>query len=446
MMMRGRSWAWSWAMALLLPGMLGLAACAGDDKDAPLPGERISILELQRNLEPDSEALDAQGFIAPEAWENEFWPQAGGYPSHSMQHLALGAGELKREWSVSVGKGATRFIPLTAQPIVVDGRVFTVDSEGRLSAFAIADGKRLWDVSLRRKGEGDAAIGGGVSYSRGQLYATTGYSELVALSPADGGVIWRRDIPAPSRAAPTILDDRVFVTTLDNRILALGAAAGEMLWEYAGIGENTTLLGSAAPAAERDIVVPAFSSGELYALHVGNGAVAWSESLTSLRSLGGLGSLSDIRGLPVIDKGLVIAVSFGGRLIAIDARTGNRAWQRDIGSAVTPWIAGNHLFVVSTQNELVALGRDTGAIRWVRQLPRFKDGKDRSGAIFWTAPVLAGGRLIVAGTDGGVWEVAPEDGSVVRTWSTGRSVTIPPLVAGGRLYLLADDGTLTAYR
>ena len=66
-----------------------LTACSSDDKDAPLPGERLSILELQRHLEPDDAALSAQGYVAPTAWKNEFWPQACGYPNHAMQHLSL---------------------------------------------------------------------------------------------------------------------------------------------------------------------------------------------------------------------------------------------------------------------------------------------------------------------------------------------------------------------
>ena len=52
---------------------LSMSACSGDnDDDAPLPGERISILELQRRLEPDDAALEAQGFVSPNAWKNEF--------------------------------------------------------------------------------------------------------------------------------------------------------------------------------------------------------------------------------------------------------------------------------------------------------------------------------------------------------------------------------------
>ncbi len=429
---------------ILVP--FALTACSGDDDKAPLPGERISILELQRRLEPDDAALSAQGFVTPNAWKNEFWPQAGGYPNHTMQHLSLNEGPLTKVWSASIGKGTQKNLPLITQPIVVDGRVFTLDTENELAAFDVKTGNRVWTRYVGSEREEDEVITGGVAYSRGQLYVTNGYNEILLLNPQDGKIVWRRKLPSASRAAPTISDDRVFVTTLDNKILALNAADGSLLWDYAGISGGAGLVGSASPAASRDIVLPVFSSGEIFALRVENGSAAWGDNLAGIRAASGLSGISDIRALPVIDKGVVVAVSFGNRMVALDERTGNRIWQRDIGGAEMPWIAGNYIFVVTNDSELVGMGRDNGLIRWVRPLPKFRNPEKRTGPIYWSGPVLAGNRLIVAGSDGGVLEVNPETGDVIRSWGSGLSVSISPVVAGDMLYLLGDNGTLVAYK
>jgi len=431
---------------ILLTGCSSISGIFSEKEKEKLPGERVSILELQRDLEPDSDALNAQGFVAPAPWRNEFWPQAGGYPNHAMANIDLNTGPLKKIWDTKIGEGASDDVPLIAQPVLVDGKIYALDTDSKLSSFAAKDGKKLWTTKVGDPKEKDSAIGGGVSYSRGQLYVTNGYNEILAVAPDTGKILWRARIPTPSRAAPTIVEDRVFVVTMDNRLLALSARDGSSLWQYTGITESTGLVGAASPAASRDIVVPAFSSGEVAALRIENGTVAWTENLAAINALGGLTGLSDIRGLPVIDKDLVIAISFGGRLVAIDSRTGTRVWQREIGSAQTPWVVGNHIFVTSTEGELVALGRDDGAIRWVYKLPRFT-GKNNSGdAIEWTGPILAGGRLIVASTNGDVAEVTPEDGKLVRSWSVKNSVSITPFAAGGTLYILRDDGVLSAYQ
>ena len=427
--------------ALSLPAC-GVGNLFDDDEAPPLEGERISVLELQQSLEPDDPVLEAQGLIAPDEWMNEFWPQAGGYPNHSMQNLALSPGELKEIWNADIGDGETDELPLITQPIIVDGRIFTLDTESHLSAFNVENGKQLWRVEINPEDEDDPVIAGGIASSGGYLFVTNGFNEVLAVNPADGGIIWRQNIPAASRAAPTVIDDRVFVVTLDSRLLALNAADGRVLWEYTGISDDASLVGAASPAANNDIVVPVFSSGEITALRVENGSVAWSDNLSNVRSFGGLSTITDIRALPVIDKGIVFAVSFSGRLVAIDERTGTRIWQREISSSQTPWMAGNHIFVLSSENQLIALGRDNGSIRWVTKLPRFDDDEP----VVLTGPVLAGGRLIVAGTDGRIYEIAPENGEIRREWDAGATITIPPIVAGGKLYLLSRDASLTAYR
>lgn len=420
-------------------------ACSEKDK-APLEGERLSVLELQKTLEPDQSGEGA-ALIAPAVWRNEYWPQNGGYPNHAMQNLDWNGANFKPIWSVSIGAGGSDSLPLTAQPVVVEGRVYTMDADMNVRAFATQNGKKIWQTNVMAKGEDDPVIGGGLAMGSGVLYVTSGYNEVLALSAGDGKILWRHKIPVPSRAAPTVSDERLFITTMDNRVLALSAQSGQDLWEYAGISATEGLVGAASPAANKDIVVPVFSSGEISALRVENGAVAWSDNLSGIRRVGGLSGMSHIRALPVIDQNLVFAISFAGKLVAIDTVTGTRVWQKEIGGTQTPWVAGNHVFVVTSQDELVALGRDQGTISWVTQLQRYEDPDDNtSRPIIWSGPVFAGGRLVVASDNGFVLEIEPQSGKILRRHDTGKDVRIAPLVAGGTLYLLAEDGTLSAYQ
>jgi outer membrane protein assembly factor BamB len=435
----------SYLMPMLVLSLTACSSWLGDKPKDPLPGERLSVMQLQKTLEPENTALKGEGFVAPAPWTNEFWPQVGGYSNHAMQHLEL-APEPRKIWSIDIGSGSTKTNPLTAQPIIVDNRVYALDTDGQLSAFDAETGKRLWKIFVGATDEDDTVIGGGLAFSNGTLYVTNGYDELLALKPDDGTQFWRVKLPAPARAAPTILDQRVFVVTLDNRLIALDAQDGKALWTYRGVNENAGLLGAASPAVNRDIVIAPFSSGEIFAIRIENGSVAWSDNLAPPLRLGGVGGLADIRALPVMDRGLVIAMSYAGRLVAIDERSGARVWQRDIGGEETPWVAGNTLFVLTKDAQLVALGRDNGAIRWVTQLDRFEDATMREGTIVWTGPVLAGGRLIVAGSKGRMLDIAPDTGKINRSWSVKDTPAVPLSIANKTLYVLTRDGTLSAWR
>ena len=80
------------------------------------------------------------------------------------------------------------------------------------------------------------------------------------------------------------------------------------------------------------------------------------------------------------------------------------------------------------------------------QLARYKDKEKREGTIIWTGPLMAGNRLLAFGSQGRVAEIDPSKGTLIREWDGGDSITIPPIISAGTLYILDDDGTLTAYK
>ena len=291
-----------------------------------------------------------------------------------------------------------------------------------------------------------AAWAAGVAFAAGTLYAATAFGEIAALAAEDGAILWRRSLGGVFRAAPAVADGRVFAIDAANRLFALDAETGETLWTHEGIAEPAGLLGAAVPAISGDLVLAAYSSGELFALRVENGRVAWSDTLILQGRLGPRASLSDIDASPVIDNDLVFAVGHGGSLAAVDLRSGVRVWDREIGGGETPWIAGDHLYLVTADAEVVCLRRDDGRIRWVVPLPRFEDPEDREEPILWSGPVLAGGVLVVASSDGEVRRLSPDDGSSAGAAAVAGGARVAPVVADGTIYLLTRDAGLVAFR
>src|SRR5579885_2617305 len=269
--------------AALLLASLAPAACdwfAGDKK-AVLPGERISVLGLDRSLQPDPD-IAKQPVALPRPVVNPDWPQAGGYPNHAMYHLALPSG-LKRVWTADVGDGSSRYRRVMSQPVVDGGVVYAMDGGVQVSAFDARDGRRKWRVALKPEDERGNAFGGGPAFWNNRLFVATGYAQVVALDPGSGKVIWRRGVGAPVHAPPTVSDGRVFAVTVENELITLAAEDGRQLWTHNGIPETAGLLGGTSPAVEGEIVVAAYNSGELFALRVENGRVLWSDSLAATR-------------------------------------------------------------------------------------------------------------------------------------------------------------------
>ena len=431
---------------------LSLGACempSLDDLFGPprgeiLPGKRIAILDLNRGLEADPTLAD-QPVRLSAPYVNRRWTQYGGNPSHAMYHLSL-AENPRWTWSREVGAGSRSDRRLLSQPIVVDDVLYSMDALSTVTAFDAKDGKVLWRTNVESENEEDGYFGGGLAFDGGRIYVATGFAEVLALDAADGTIVWRVPVDAPMHAAPTVAGGRVFVITLENKTIALDAEDGRRLWDHTGIQETTALLGAASPAVSGSVVVAPYSSGEVVGLLAENGRVLWSDSLTSMRRIDPLADIAHIRAAPVIDRGLVFAISHSGRMVAIDARRGLRAWERDIGGVEMPWVGGDYVYVVTNDAQLVCLTRREGRIRWVTALPRYESPKNQEDPIQWAGPILASDRLIVAGSNAEALSISPYTGEILGKIDLAGPVSVAPVVAGDSLYIITYAGRLIAMR
>ena len=437
--------------ALPVLGLAGLVLLSGcgtflgkSETDRPLPGKRVSILAVDRGLSPDR-AIAELDVSLPPPYVNDAWPQAGGSAAHAMYHLQLGDTP-KRKWKSDVGEGSGDDRHILAQPLVVGGTVYTMDARSLVTAFDSESGRRLWRTDVELEEEDGGYFGGGLAYEDGRLFVTTGFAIIFALDAQSGEIIWQQRVTGPMRAAPTVSGGRVFATTLDNRTFALAADNGRRLWEHTGVQEIASLLGGASPAVAGSVVVVPYSSGELHALLVENGRELWSDVLTPVNRFDPVSNLAQIKGLPVIDRGLVLAISHAGRMVAIDLRRGIRAWELEAGGVQMPWTAGDFIFLLTTESELICVVRQSGRVRWVRALPRFEDPEDLEGPIGWFGPVLAGDRLIVTSSTGDAISISPYTGELLGRLRLPGTPTVAPVVANNTLYILTEDADLVAIR
>lgn len=431
---------------LLAAALAGCGVFKPAKKRTPVLGERIPVLAYETQTQAEAELADL-AVVLPGPEVNADWAQPGGSAAKVGGHLALPDTTLRPAWRAGIGKGSDNQRRLNAAPVVMGGHVFTIDGRAEVRAFDSANGRLVWQARLAKpKDDNHAAFGGGVAGDNGRLFATTGQGLVVAFDAASGKELWRRQLPTPQRGAPTIAAGRVYVLSQDNQLNALSAESGEPLWSVTATVEPAGLLGIGAPAVALDTVVAGFSSGELFALRAENGRTVWQDQLARTGRATAISALSDVDASPVIDRGRVIAVGHGGRTVAIDLATGSRVWERNFAGTSTPWVAGEFIYMVTVEGEVVCLTRTDGKVRWVTKLPRWKRPKKKDGPISWQGPVLAAEKLIVTGSNGQMTALNPYSGKELPRIKIGGNAYLPPVVAGNTLYTLTEDGTLTAWR
>jgi outer membrane protein assembly factor BamB len=433
--------------ALVVALTAGLAGCSdslpslpklGDlnpfaEKQQPLPGKRIPVMTEQTGIGADMSSSERPLTLSPPI-ANDSWSQPGGTANNSPGHLALG-GSLKQAWSTDAGTGSTGYGKLTASPIVAGGKIFVLDTTGKVTAISASGGGIAWRATTTPDGEKDReGYGGGLAADNGRVYAATGFGVVVALDAGSGKKLWERVIGVPMRASPTAAGDRVYVTTIEGTALALNGADGKDVWQVRGVAERASLVGNASPAVDQDAVVFPFSSGDILAIKVSNGMSMWSESLARTRSASSLAALSDAA-RPVVDGGTVFAVGHAGRMVATSLKTGERLWSVSVPGTQAPAVAGDGVFVVDTTGVLYGFTRREGKVAWQAKLP---------GNGTWAGPVAAGGKLWLGSSSGQIVSVDPATGKPASTIDLGQPVYIAPIVAGGRMYVLTDKARLVA--
>ncbi len=431
------------AMALL--SGCGIFKGGGPSK-TPVVGQRVSILASEDLAIADPTLAEVQ-VVLPIATTNGDWNQPGGNASKSMGHLAIGD-TLTQAWSARIAGGNTR-TRLAAAPVVAGGRLYVIDVDGVVTAMAADTGATVWTApTVKGKENQPARFGGGVSVDGARAFATNGLGDVVAFNIADGTEIWRVKPGGPLRGAPTVEDGQLYVVSQDNQMFALSQADGRVVWTQSGSLESQGVFGVAAPALAQGTVVAGFSSGELNAYRYENGRSVWADSLSRTSASTSVSALADIDAEPVIDNGRVYAVGQGGRMVALELTSGQRLWEQNLAGITTPWVAGEWIFVVTDDARLLCISRGSGKLRWVQQLPGFRNMKKKRNPIGWVGPVLAGNRLLLANSLGELVSASTTDGSITSTVDTRSKggYTLSPVVANGMLYLLDDAGTLTAWK
>lgn len=427
-----------------------------DKPKPPIPGHRVDVLSSGAGLVVDK--MDHTPITLPPAENVTAWTQAYRSPSHEAAHAQWTKARLA--WSHSIGAGISEpsilhFAALgpngrgaiQSPPVIGQGVIFTQDAIGIVRAWTWPDMVQRWRFVSKGRKSRSTNIGGGLGLDGGMLYIIDGVGQAIALDAASGAEKWRSHFGVPGRSSPTIVDGRVFFGSIDERLFALDAETGRQLWSYQATPAETIMFGQPAPAVVNGIVVAGFGSGDLVALRAESGELVWSDSLGGSNGQGAILDLACVRGAPVISHQTAYAVSLSKVLVAIDMRSGRRLWEREVSGQNTPLIVDDWLFILSSDQQLACIDRQSGHVRWSQNLRRFQNEVKDKDAITWFGPILADGKLVCVSSfkDAGMTVLDAKTGEILSIVKTASPTLVEPIICDGKLLVLSVDGTLNAY-
>ena len=213
--------------------------------------------------------------------------------------------QVQEQWIVQTGAG------IYCSPAVEKDKVFVGDDLGRLTAYALKNGKKLWSFQSGKR-IGTPAV------SEGIVVFGSADCKIYGLDAQNGNLLWTVEAAEPVLGAVTIENGIAYIGASDHTFRAVNICTGEVKWAFAGVrGYIET-----KPLVTDNKVIFGAWDNTLYALNKADGKELW-------KWTGGLTRMhfSPAAVWPVAADGKVFITDPQRAMTAIDIETGNTVWR-----------------------------------------------------------------------------------------------------------------------
>ncbi|MDN5865135.1 MAG: outer membrane protein assembly factor BamB, partial [Gammaproteobacteria bacterium] len=338
--------------------------------------------------------------------------------------------DIVEAWSHDVGWGGGELLlGLAAEGR--QGKVYAASADGNVAAFDAASGAKAWSRDLEK------SLSGGPAAGNGLVVVGTRDGDAIALDAESGKTLWSTYVGAPPLANPAVGPDIVAVKTIAGALIGLSPKTGRILWQISQRPPSLTLRFGIQPLIVNGVVYAGFADGSVIAADAATGEEQWRATVARPSGNNPVANLINVGGVMAWAAGDLYASTYQGRVAALSSFSGNVIWSHELSSYTGVRLDGSYVYVSGSDGRIHAFDLVTGVPKWVNDVLGYR----RLSASVPFGPVVAVGDRF-----GWLHFFSREDGRYLDRVETGRGpVRMPPVVAGGHLIVLNDDGSLVAY-
>jgi outer membrane protein assembly factor BamB len=416
--------------------MVLVGAC---DKKVPLPGKREPIIGVTIGrglLQADNNAASAGVVVSPAVTNEEHVDDCGSKQHVSVNHKM--PRKLRVLWGVPVGSG-----PINSGIIAFGGKVYSIDSSGMLICADQKTGSIIWRKKVAAQPD-DGIFSGGMTANNGILYIGTNIGTVVAVDSKTRKELWSQNVQCPTKGAPLFVYGKIVVNTADSQTYALDSTNGKVLWVKAMNKEQTQMAGAGSPSVFENCVICGYSSGDVAALGIADGFDKWIDVLFPGNISDSGSAMQHIGGSPVVDRGQALVVTAEDKMVLFDAASGARLWEKDIGTAVTPVVHNDWIFMLTNDGTMVCVSMKDGAVKWAVDASAHCKKKDSKFSVdHLVGPLLINGDVVLFGNRGEIMYFDATSGSIKKVERLEKVyIGKTPIVAGEKMFMISEDGKL----
>lgn len=309
--------------------------------------------------------------------------------------------------------------------------LFAVTHKGAVFAVNKKNGKTLWRSAVSKD------VSAGISLHDDVLYTATTNGDVFALSAEDGRILWSAKVSTEVLAPPQSNGQEVLVSAIDGRLFALNAETGAQLWNYDHPQPLLTFRAQASPLLVAKQAFVAFDNGQLLSFGTQEGDLRWSVRVSQPQGITELERAVDLDVTPIASGPFIISAGANGRIVAVSRGTGKISWAED--ASIFNELAANNdaVFYVDETSHVIARGLTSGKELW-----HSKDLHRRNVG----SPAVLNNFVLAVDSSNYLHAFNATTGAfAARASLIGNGYGSPMLVDNDTIYILADNGALSAY-
>ena len=338
--------------------------------------------------------------------------------------------KLKSRWSRGVGDGQGEGL-LKINPVLVGNSIYVASAEGRVISVDPESGRVRWKQDL------ELALSGGVGHYGNSIFVGASEGLVMRLDAGSGAEIWRAPVSGEVLSAPQGNGRYVVARTYDGKLMGFDYENGEVRWTYTSDVPVLTLRGTGTPMILGDNAIAGFADGKVVAINLRSGNVAWEVRVAIPQGRSEIERIVDIDGSMALSGSELYVASYQGRLAAIDTRSGRRLWQRNVSSVSGVGVGFGNVYVADDDGTVSAFLRNGQGVRWQNIDLGFRD---------LSRPTPVNSYVAVVDFEGYLHLLSQVDGDIVgRIKVDSGGARADMLTRGNRLFVFTNDGALKAY-
>lgn len=308
-------------------------------------------------------------------------------------------------------------------PLVSEDLIFQGNNLGSFLALDRKSGRIKWRKEFK------GGVEAGASLFKNQIFVAANDGTVSSLNAKNGDQIWSFSSSSENVSIP-VLDSTtglLYFQNSQNLVFCLEADTGRQVWVYSK-PDNTlmTIRGSSTPTVANGLVFVGFSEGSFVALNAKTGQVAWEQVLNRNKKF------KDVDAQAVVVSPTVVVVSgYDDRVYALTQNQGQIVWSYNAGSYSSVTLDEKFIYVSTSDSRFLKLNAETGELVW-----KVENIKGLA-----TQAAVTPEHVVFGESQGSILFLDKKTGQIVNHFQPGRGVFSMPKFASqtSELYFISGE-------